>query len=99
MDQSLIKDLAKLAEGDWGYIDVNDASAAGAVRRRVRRPGRGRVPQRRDALRVKKDVKVKRVRMVVPEIKEADAGRAGGAASGRQLGTLERDKPTRYTST
>ena len=27
-NQSLIKDLAKLAEGDWYYIDVNDASAA-----------------------------------------------------------------------
>ena len=30
-NQSLIKDLAKLAEGDWGYIDVNDAAAAERV--------------------------------------------------------------------
>jgi len=30
-NQSLIKDLAKLAEGDWGYIDVNDVTAAERV--------------------------------------------------------------------
>ena len=40
-NQNLIKDLAKLAEGDWGYIDVNDASAAERrLRRGVRQPGR-----------------------------------------------------------
>src|SRR5262249_44690683 len=27
-NQNLIKDLARLAEGEWGYIDVNDATAA-----------------------------------------------------------------------
>src|SRR5262249_24782727 len=30
-NQSLIKDLAKLAEGEWGYIDVNDVTAAEKV--------------------------------------------------------------------
>ena len=47
-------------------------------------------------LRPMKDVKIKRVRQVVPEIKELNADRAGGTAPGRRLGTLEQDKPTRY---
>ena len=49
-NQSLIKDLAKLAEGDWDYIDVNDAVGRRAASSpRSSSPGRGRLPQRRDA--------------------------------------------------
>ena len=43
-----------------------------------------------------KDIKIKRVRQVVPEIKELTADRAGGAPPRRQLGTLEHDKSPRY---
>ena len=37
-NQSLIKDLAKLAEGDWGYIDVNDVPPPSASSSRSSRP-------------------------------------------------------------
>ncbi len=40
---SLIKDLAKLSEGKWYYIDVNQAQRGRAhLRRGVRDPGRVR---------------------------------------------------------
>src|SRR5437763_11683164 len=70
-NQSLIKDLAKLAEGDWGYIDVNDKSAAERVfaQEFAALAAAGFLDVEMH-LRVKKDVKIKRVRMVVPEIKE-----------------------------
>jgi Ca-activated chloride channel family protein len=96
-NQSLIKDLAKLAQGEWGYIDVNDASAAERV-----------FVQQFEALaatgflsvemhlRAMKDIKIKRVRMVVPEIKELPTTEAEERHLVAQLGTLERDKPTRY---
>ena len=45
-NQNLIKDLAKLAEGNWYYIDVNDAARRRArLRRGVRDPGRRRLPR------------------------------------------------------
>ncbi len=96
-NQSLIKDLAKLAEGDWGYIDVNDAGAADRVFAQefaaLAAAGFLNVEMH---LRVKKDVKIKRVRMVVPEIKELALTEPEERHLVAQLGTLERDKPTRY---
>src|SRR5262249_1632719 len=65
-NQGLIKDLARLAEGDWGYIDVNDAAAAERVFLRefesLAAVGFLDVEMH---LRAMKDIKVKRVRMVV----------------------------------
>jgi Ca-activated chloride channel family protein len=96
-NQSLIKDLAKLAEGDWGYIDVNDVSAAERVFAQefasLAAAGFLNVEMH---LRVKKDVKIKRVRMVVPEIKELTLAEPEERRLVAQLGTLERDKATRY---
>jgi Ca-activated chloride channel homolog len=96
-NQSLIKDLAKLAEGDWGYIDVNDAGAADRVFAQefaaLAAAGFLNVEMH---LRVKKDVKIKRVRMVVPEIKELTTSEVEERHLVASLGTLERDKPTRY---
>src|SRR5207302_1240474 len=90
-NQSLIKDLAKLAEGDWGYIDVNDVSAAERVFAQefaaLAAAGFLNVEMH---LRVKKDVKVKRVRMVVPEIKELNLAEPEERHLVAQLGTLER---------
>ena len=43
-----------------------------------------------------KDVKVKRVRQVVPEIKDLPLGAGEGQPLVAKLGTLERDKPSRY---
>jgi Ca-activated chloride channel family protein len=96
-NQSLIKDLARLAEGGWGYIDVNDVSAAERVFEQefaaLASAGFLNVEMN---LRVKKDVKIKRVRMVVPEIKELTLTEPEDRHLVAQLGTLERDKPTRY---
>ena len=43
-----------------------------------------------------KDIKIKRVRQVVPEIKELPLSEADAQPLVVSLGTLERDKPTRY---
>jgi Ca-activated chloride channel family protein len=96
-NQNLIKDLAKLAEGGWGYIDVNDASAAERVFvqefEHLAAAGFLNVEMH---LRAKKDIRIKRVRMVVPEIKELTTKEVEERHLVADLGTLERDKPTRY---
>jgi Ca-activated chloride channel family protein len=96
-NQGLIKDLAKLAEGEWGYIDVNDASAAERVFvqqfESLAATGFLNVEMH---LRAMKDIKIKRVRMVVPEIKELTPNEVEDRHLVASLGTLERDKPTRY---
>lgn len=96
-NQSLIKDLAKLGEGDWGYIDVNDVTAAEKVFveqfESLSAAGFLNVELH---LRLKKDVKIKRVRMVVPEIKEFATTEPEERHIVAALGTLERDKPSRY---
>jgi Ca-activated chloride channel family protein len=96
-NQGLIKDLARLAQGDWGYIDVNDAASAERVFARqfeaLAATGFLNVEMH---LRAMKDIKIKRVRMVVPEIKELPANEVEERHLVAALGTLERDKPTRY---
>jgi Ca-activated chloride channel family protein len=96
-NQSLIKDLARLAHGDWGYIDVNDASSAERVFAHqfeaLAATGFLNVEMH---LRAMKDIKIKRVRMVVPEIKELPVSEIEERHLVSELGTLERDKPTRY---
>ena len=96
-NQSLIKDLAKLAEGDWGYIDVNDASAAERVFvqqfEALAAAGFLNVEMR---LKAMKDIKIKRVRQVVPDIKELPLSEPEERLHVATLGTLERDNSTRY---
>jgi Ca-activated chloride channel family protein len=96
-NQGLIKDLARLAEGDWGYIDVNDAAAAERVFLKefesLAAVGFLDVQMH---LRAMKDIKIKRIRMVVPEIKELSLAEKEERHFVAPLGTLERDKPTRY---
>jgi Ca-activated chloride channel family protein len=96
-NQNLIKDLARLAEGGWGYIDVNDVAAAERVFveqfEHLAAAGFLDVEMH---LRLKKDVKVKRVRMVVPEIKEMPVTEPEERHLVASLGTLEKDKPTRF---
>src|SRR5262249_61061824 len=60
---------------------------------RVAAGGFRNVEMRRRAM---KDIKVKRVRMVVPEIRELDVSEPEERLLVASLGTLERDKPTRY---
>jgi Ca-activated chloride channel family protein len=94
---SLIKDLARLAEGKWYYIDVNQAEDAERVFveefEHLAAAGFTNVEMH---LRPMRDVKVKRVRMVVPEIKELPLAEPEERHLVASLGTLERDNPTRY---
>ena len=96
-NQTLIKDLAKLAEGDWGYIDVNDVGAAERVfAQEFASLAAAAFLDVEMHLRLKKDVKVKRVRQVVPDIKNMPTEEPEERHLLAKLGTLERDKPTRY---
>jgi Ca-activated chloride channel family protein len=94
---SLIKDLAKLSDGKWYYIDVNEA---GEVQRvfleefeHLAAAGFTNVEMR---LRPVRDVKVKRVRQVVPEIRELQVNELEDRLLVASLGTLEHDSPRRY---
>src|SRR3954447_3972657 len=68
---SLIKDLAKVSEGKWYYIDVNQASEAERIfGEEFKNLAATAFLDVEMHLRPMKDVKIKRVRQVVPEIKE-----------------------------
>jgi len=96
-NSSLIKDLARLAEGKWYYIDVNQAAEAERIFveefEQLAATGFLNVEMQ---IKPFKDIKIKRVRQVVPEIKELKVTEADGQPLVATLGTLERDKPTRY---
>jgi len=96
-NSSLIKDLARLGQGDWGYIDVNDVNAAARFfERKIDELAAAGFLQVEMHLRPMKDIKIKRVRQVVPEIKELATAEPEERHLVAQLGTLERDKATRY---
>jgi Ca-activated chloride channel family protein len=93
----LIKDLAKLAQGKWYYIDVDQAQEAQRVFleefEHLSATGFTNVQLHFWPV---KDVRIKRVRQVVPEIKEMPIAEHEDRHIDTDLGTLERDKPTRY---
>ena len=96
-NSNLLKDLARLGEGRWHYIDVNDANAAEKVfQDEFKHLAATAFTNVKMHLRLKKDVKVKRVRMVVPEIKEMSTTEPEERHLQAALGTLENDKTTRY---
>lgn len=96
-NQSLIKDLAHLAEGRWGYIDANDPEAA-------QRVFQGHFESLSSAaflnvemhIKSMKDIRVKRVRQVVPEIREMPLQELEDRLQSAALGALEKDKSPRY---
>src|SRR5262245_32008686 len=94
---SLIKDLAKLSNGKWYYIDVNQADAAAEVFKEefgsLASAGFLNVEMH---IRPIKDVKIKRLRQVAPEIKVLELKEPEANHLVGQLGTLERDKATKY---
>lgn len=94
---TLIKDLARLAEGTWYYIDVNQAQDA----ERVFLEEFGHLAATAFTgvqmhLWPVKDVKIKRVRQVVPEIRELPLQEPEERHLVASLGTLEHDKTARY---
>jgi Ca-activated chloride channel family protein len=94
---SLIKDLAKLGEGTWYYIDVEKPEEAERVfLQEFEHLAAIAFTNVEMHMRPVKDVKVKRCRLVVPEIKELPLKEAEERHLVASLGTLERDKSTRY---
>jgi Ca-activated chloride channel family protein len=94
---SLIKDLAKESNGKWYYIDVNDKDAAADVFKEefdsLAAAGFLNVEMH---IRPIKDVKIKRLRQVAPEIRPVELKEPEASHHVGQLGTLERDKATKY---
>jgi Ca-activated chloride channel homolog len=94
---SLIKDLAKLSNGKWYYIDVNQASEAERVfAEEFEHLAATAFTNVEMHMLPVKDVKLKRVRMVVPEIKELNLAEPEERHMVASLGTLEKDKSSRY---
>ena len=100
---SLIKDLAKISEGKWYYIDVNQKEEAKRIFveefETLAATGFMNVEMH---LRPMKDVNIKRTRQVVPEIKElpmtkpeetASDGQPRHAAEGRLAALHPRPEP------
>jgi Ca-activated chloride channel family protein len=94
---ALIKDLAKLSEGKWYYIDVNEAQEAQRIfLEEFESLAATAFTNVEMHLRPMKDIKVKRVRQVVPEIKELKLDEPEERHMIAGLGTLEHDKTSRY---
>ncbi len=94
---SLIKDLANLSQGKWYYIDVNQAQEAERIFveefQQLTAAGFMNVEMH---LKPMKDVKIKRVRQVVPEIKELTCDEPEERHLVAGLGTLTHDNTSRY---
>jgi Ca-activated chloride channel homolog len=94
---SLLKDLARLAEGKWYYIDVNQAQETERIfLEEFEHLASAAFTNAEMHLWPVKDVRVKRVRQVVPEIKELPLTEPEERHLAVSVGTLERDKTSRY---
>jgi Ca-activated chloride channel family protein len=94
---SLIKDLAKLSEGKWYYIDVNQASEAERIFvEEFETLAASAFMNVEMHLRPMKDIKIKRCRQVAPEIKELKMDEPEERHQVAGLGTLQKDVSARY---
>jgi Ca-activated chloride channel homolog len=93
----LIKDLANVSSGKWYYIDVNQATEAERIFvEEFETLAAAAFKDVEMHLRPMKDVKIKRVRQVVPEIKELPMKETEERHQVAELGTLGKDVSTRY---
>lgn len=93
---SLIKDLAKVSEGKWYYIDVNNAAEADRIfGEEFQTLAASAFLNVELHLRPMKDIRIKRVRQVVPEIKELVTTEPEERHLVAGLGTLT-NQSTRY---
>jgi Ca-activated chloride channel family protein len=94
---SLIKDLANLSGGKWYYIDVNQAAEAERIFvEEFQTLAAAAFMDVEMHLRPMKDVRIKRVRQVVPEIKELGLTEPEERRLVAPLGTLQKDQSARY---
>jgi Ca-activated chloride channel family protein len=95
--EELIKDLANISNGKWYYIDVNQEKEAERVFLKefqaLAATGFTDVEMN---LRPMKDIKLKRVRMVVPEVKDLKLEEPEERKLVAKLGALQHDQPTRF---
>ncbi|HEX3316139.1 MAG TPA: VWA domain-containing protein [Gemmataceae bacterium] len=93
---SLIKDLAKISQGKWYYIDVNNAEDTERVfDEEFQSLAASAFLDVEMHLRPMKDVRIKRIRQVVPDIKELTPTEPEERHLVAQLGTLT-DQSVRY---
>ncbi len=93
---ALIKDLANLSNGKWYYIDVNEAQDAHRIfDEEFTHLAASAFTEVKMHVRPMKDIKVKRIRQVVPEINTLALQEPEDRHLVATLGTLE-DKPRRY---
>lgn len=93
---NLIKDLARLSDGKWYYIDVNQAAEAERIFvEEFEQLAATAFMNVEVHLRPMKDVKIKRIRQVVPEIKELQMTEPEERHQVAQLGTLQKDQSSR----
>jgi Ca-activated chloride channel family protein len=94
---SLIKDLASLGQGKWYYIDVNEAKEATRIfSEEFETLAATAFMDVELRIQPMKDVRVKRVRQVVPEIKELKLEEQGERNLVARLGTLQHDLSGRF---
>lgn len=94
---NLIKDLAKLSEGKWAYIDTTEKKEAERVfAEEFQSLAAAGFKDVEMHLRLMKDIKLKRVRQVVPDIKELKLDEPEERHLVAGLGTLQHDQSTRY---
>jgi len=94
---ALIKDLASLSNGKWYYIDVNSKTEADRIfHEEFQSLAATAFSNVRMHLRPMKDVKIKRLRQVAPEIKKVDLQEPEERHLIGAIGTLEKDKTVKY---
>jgi hypothetical protein len=94
---ALIKDLARLSEGKWYYIDVNEAEDATRIfDQEFTTLAAAAFLDVELRLRPMKDVRIKRIRQVVPEIQDVKLEEALAPNPVAKLGTLRHDMSSRY---
>jgi Ca-activated chloride channel family protein len=94
---SLIKDLAHLSQGKWYYIDVQEAQETTRIfAEEFETLAATAFLDVEMHLRPMKEVRIKRVRQVVPEIKEMPLAEPEERHLVARLGTLQHDAPCRY---
>jgi Ca-activated chloride channel family protein len=94
---SLLKDLASLGQGKWYYIDVNEAHQTTRVfAEEFEALAATAFLDVEMHLRPMKDVRLKRVRQVVPEIRELPLESPEERTLVARLGTLQNDASSRY---
>jgi Ca-activated chloride channel family protein len=94
---NLIKDMARRNEGRWYYIDSSQVQEPGRVfQREFERLSATAIANGEIHIRPTKEVRVKRLRQVVPEITNLPLEERENRHVAAHLGALEKDRARRY---